>query len=347
MWLRASTEEAPAVRADARRAAPGRVRARALCGGQALAALSLLCLAACSSSVPRSSLPAPQPITGPGAYAARTAASGGGSAARAPTPGTSAPGASGAASTGSAAGAPPRPEVPPAARADFARAVSFMRDGNTTEAELGFKQVALQYPQFAAPLVNLAILERKDGHLEQAEQSLKSAVVRESGSAVAWTELGATQRMRGEFKDAATSYEQAIAADPHYAPAWRNLGVLSDLYLGDPNRALQAFEQYKQLTGEDKPVSGWIAELRQRLGLAPRHPAGAEPAPGAAEGSPPAVPGEAPPQAPQGAPADHTPSAPAPSPAPQPPTPQPPTPQPQANSPANAAAASAALTAGD
>ncbi len=46
--------------------------------------------------------------------------------------------------------------------------------------------------------------------------------------------------MRGEFGDAATSYEQAIAADPRYAPAWRNLGVVSDLYLGDPNRALKA-----------------------------------------------------------------------------------------------------------
>ena len=129
--------------------------------------------------------------------------------------------------------------------------------------------MALQYPQFAAPLVNLAILQRKQGQLEQAEETLKSAVARESGNAVAWTELGVTQRMRGEFKDAAASYEQAIAADPRYAPAWRNLGVVADLYLGDPNRALTAFEQYKQITGEDKPVSGWIAELRQRLGMPP------------------------------------------------------------------------------
>src|SRR5207302_1419833 len=82
------------------------------------------------------------------------------------------------------------------------------------------------------------------------------AVAREAGSAVAWTELGATQRLRGEFKDAVSSYEQAIAADPRYAPAWRNLGVLADLYLGDPRRALTAFEQYRQLTGEEKPVSG-------------------------------------------------------------------------------------------
>jgi hypothetical protein len=67
--------------------------------------------------------------------------------------------------------------------------------------------------------------------------------------------------------------------------------VVSDLYLGDPTRALKAFEQYKQLTGEDKPVSGWIAELRQRLGLTPsKRPAG-ESAPGA--GSTPAAPGDA------------------------------------------------------
>jgi tetratricopeptide (TPR) repeat protein len=167
-----------------------------------------------------------------------------------------------------------------------------MRAGNAIEAELGFKQVALQYPQFSAPLVNLAIMQRKDGHLDQAEDTLKSAVARENGSAVAWTELGATQRLRGEFRDAASSYEQAIAADPRYAPAWRNLGVVSDLYLGDPNRALKAFEQYKQLTGEDKPVSGWIAELRQRLGLTPaKRPAG-ESAPGGG-GSAPAAPGNA------------------------------------------------------
>jgi tetratricopeptide (TPR) repeat protein len=212
------------------------------------------------------------------------------------------------AAAGATAGTTPaavHPEVTPAARADFDRAVQYMRSGNAMEAELGFKQVALQYPQFSAPLVNLAIMQRKDGHLEQAEDTLKSAVDRESGNALAWTELGATQRLRGKFRDAASSYEQAIAADPRYAPAWRNLGVVYDLYLGDPNRALKAFEQYKELTGEDKPVSGWIAELRQRLGLTPpKRPAG-ESAPGGG-GSAPATPGDAQPSD-KGAPTDKTP----------------------------------------
>jgi tetratricopeptide (TPR) repeat protein len=165
-----------------------------------------------------------------------------------------------------------------------------MRSGNNTEAELEFKQMTLAYPRLATPFVNLGILYRKAGHLDQSEEALRGAVERNGGSAVAWNELGATQRLRGEFPDAAASYEKAIAADSNYAPAYRNLGVVSDLYLGDPERALTALERYKELTGEDRPVTSWIAELRQRTGKPPLKPAGAAPAAAS--------------QAPGGAPAD-------------------------------------------
>ena len=269
----------------------------------ALAWLALAVLGACNSGPKRPVMHPAKPITreGPapaaapaGAPAAGSATSTAPSAAPAPAPAPAPATRAATAAPGVAAGSA-HPQVSPAARADFDRVVSYMRAGKAVEAELGFKQLSLQYPQFAAPLVNLAILQRKDGHLDQAEETLKSAVAHERGSAVAWNELGATQRMRGQFKDAASSYEQAIAADPRYAPAWRNLGVLSDLYLGDPGRALTAFEQYRQLTGEDKPVSGWIAELRQRLGMPPpKRPAAAAPADG--------NPGDAAPAAAPGAP---------------------------------------------
>ena len=269
----------------------------------ALAWLALAVLGACSSGPKRPVMHPAKPITREqptpaaapaGAPAAGSAASTAPSAAPAPAPAPAPATRAATAAPGVAAGSA-HPQVSPAARADFDRVVSYMRAGKAVEAELGFKQLSLQYPQFAAPLVNLAILQRKDGHLDQAEETLKSAVAHERGSAVAWNELGATQRMRGQFKDAASSYEQAIAADPRYAPAWRNLGVLSDLYLGDPGRALTAFEQYRQLTGEDKPVSGWIAELRQRLGMPPpKRPAAAAPADG--------KPGDAAPAAAPGAP---------------------------------------------
>lgn len=198
-----------------------------------------------------------------------------------------------------AAATAPRPEASPAASADFARAVGYLRAGNATEAELSFKQIALEYPQFASPLINLGILYRKAGRLDQSEQSLKSAVAHEPASAVGWSELGVTQRMRGEFKDAAASYEQAIAADPQFAPAWRNLGVVSDLYLGDPGRALIALTRYQELTHEEKPVSSWIAELRARLGLPPvKRPEAAPEKPAAEQGAPATAPGETPSSAP-------------------------------------------------
>jgi tetratricopeptide (TPR) repeat protein len=160
-----------------------------------------------------------------------------------------------------------------------------MRSGNATEAELEFKQMTLSYPRLATPFVNLGILYRKAGHLDQSEEALKGAVERNGSSAVAWNELGATQRLRGEFPDAAASYEKAIAADSNFAPAYRNLGVVSDLYLGDPERALTALERYKELTGEDRPVTSWIAELRQRTGKPPLKPAGAAPSAAAPPGS--------------------------------------------------------------
>jgi tetratricopeptide (TPR) repeat protein len=213
-----------------------------------------------------------------------------------PAPGTPAPGSSTQAAAPNAGGTgAASPAGPPSARAtaDFNRAVGFMRSGNATEAELDFKQMTLSYPRLSAPFVNLGILYRKSGRLDQSEEALKSAVERNGGSAVAWNELGATQRMRGEFPDAAASYERAIAVDSNFAPAYRNLGVVSDLYLGDPERALTSLERYKELTGEDRPVTSWIAELRQRTGKPPVKPAGAAPAPAGA--SPAAAPDAPPP----------------------------------------------------
>ena len=80
--------------------------------------------------------------------------------------------------------------------------------------------------------------------------------------------------------------------NPSYAPAHRNLGVLLDLYLDDPVTAQTELETYKTLTGEDKPVSGWLAELRSRNKVAA--PKTSTPAADAAAPDAPAP--EAPPQ---------------------------------------------------
>jgi Flp pilus assembly protein TadD len=181
------------------------------------------------------------------------------------------------------------------ALADFERAVGLMRSGNSGEAELEFKTLAAGYPQLTGAQINLALLQRKANRLDEAEATLKTAAEKNPASAPVWNELGLTQRMRGQFPDAAASYQKALAIDPNFAAAHRNYGVLLDLYLGDPETALTELERYKELSGEDKPVSSWIAELRQRTGkVAPRKPA----APAPTEGAPT-----------DGAPADGAPSS--------------------------------------
>jgi tetratricopeptide (TPR) repeat protein len=170
------------------------------------------------------------------------------------------------ASVDAVAAPPASAEPPPRALADFDRAVGLMRGGDQAQAELEFQTLAAGYPTFAGPDINLGILYRKEGRLEQSEAALKSATARNGTSASAWNELGVTLRLRGEFPAAASAYERAIAADANFAPAHRNLGVVLDLYLADPERALTELERYQDLSGEEKPVSVWIAELRQRTG---------------------------------------------------------------------------------
>ena len=98
----------------------------------------------------------------------------------------------------------------------------------------------------------------------ESEAALAKATERAPWDAATWTEYGLTLRQAGKFAEARAAYETAIKANPSYAPAHRNLGVLLDLFLDDPLTAQTELETYKQLTGEDKPVSGWLAELRSR-----------------------------------------------------------------------------------
>jgi tetratricopeptide (TPR) repeat protein len=163
------------------------------------------------------------------------------------------------------------------AQADFERALGLMRAGNATEAELELKQLATAHPDLPGPQTNLAILYRKSDRLEEAEKLLRAVVAAHPAHASAWTELGGVLSRQGKFGDASAAYEEAIIVQPDYAPAHRNAGVVNDLYLDRAERALVAFERYKSLTGDDKQLNGWIAELRQRLGR-PAPPAEAAPA---------------------------------------------------------------------
>jgi hypothetical protein len=44
-----------------------------------------------------------------------------------------------------------------------------------------------------------------------------------------------------------------------------NLGILYDLYLAEPQQALDDMEHYVALSGGNKQVAGWVVELRKRI----------------------------------------------------------------------------------
>jgi tetratricopeptide (TPR) repeat protein len=156
------------------------------------------------------------------------------------------------------------PKPPARANTEFTRALTLMRGADASQAILEMQVLTQSYPDLPAPYANLGLLYRNANQLTESEAALAKATERAPWDAQTWTEYGVTLRLAGKFPEARKAYEKAIEVNPSHAPAHRNLGVVLDLFLEDPVTAQSAFETYKTLTGEDKPVSGWIAELKAR-----------------------------------------------------------------------------------
>jgi tetratricopeptide (TPR) repeat protein len=217
---------------------------------------TLALLAACQSALPRA-FSAPAPVE---------------RAAGAPAPASAATAAG--APGGTASNATPVEAAPIPARAtqQYAQALQFMKSGRNTDAELELKELVVGYPQLAGPQLNLGLLYMRDSRWAEAEAAFKAALELKPNDAVAGNELGIVERKLGKFAEAEAAYRRTIAAEPNYAPAHLNLGVLYDLYLAQPQKALDEFERYIEIAGENKQVAGWVVELRKRVG-APAAPA--------------------------------------------------------------------------
>jgi Flp pilus assembly protein TadD len=156
-------------------------------------------------------------------------------------------------------------DVPPAALTLYEQATAFMAAGDYVEAELRFKEFLLQYPQFSAPWVNLAIIYSNNEDDEAAHAAIDEALALEPENAVALNQLGMLLRRNGKFLEAEAAYLKAVTVSPEYALAHYNLGVLNELYLQRLEPALRHFERYQQIVGGDEQVERWIVDLRRRV----------------------------------------------------------------------------------
>ncbi|MBT8089574.1 MAG: tetratricopeptide repeat protein [Gammaproteobacteria bacterium] len=164
-----------------------------------------------------------------------------------------------------AAGSQPEAVIPPKVRTLYEQAVSAMAAGDFVDAELRFKEFLLQFPSYPGAHVNLAIIHVNNGNSAAARSALDAALAINPGHAAALNQLGMLLRRNGNFLEAEAAYLKAVTVKPDYALAHYNLGVLNELYLQRLDVALQHFEAYQALVGEDKQVEKWIADLRRRV----------------------------------------------------------------------------------
>ncbi|WP_319409581.1 tetratricopeptide repeat protein [uncultured Desulfosarcina sp.] len=159
------------------------------------------------------------------------------------------------------------PDMSPAARMDFVRAVALLNAGDDKGA-IGFLETVMEAsPNVSAPYINLGIAYARTGQADKAEAQFKKALELAPGHPVACNAYGLLCRRAGRFDEARTLYEQALARYPLYYPVHKNLGILCDLYLNDLACALEHYEQYSEAKPDDKQVDAWIADLRNRMGV--------------------------------------------------------------------------------
>jgi tetratricopeptide (TPR) repeat protein len=147
-------------------------------------------------------------------------------------------------------------------------ALAQLNPGRYGKVEISEPMVEAPIPEGAGPQLNLGLQYLRDSRLPEAETAFKAALELQPTSAVAGNELGIVERKLGKFAEAETAYQRSIASEPNYAPAHLNLGVLYDLYLAQPQKALDEFERYIAIAGANKQVAGWVVELRKRVGAA-------------------------------------------------------------------------------
>ena len=157
------------------------------------------------------------------------------------------------------------PPIPPQALTLFEQAVAVMASGDFLDAELRFKEFLLQYPAYPGAHVNLAIIHSENGNEEAARAAIDAALALDPTHPAALNQQGMLLRKNGKFIEAEAAYLKAVTASHDYALAHYNLGVLNELYLQRLDVALQHFEIYQELVGNDKQVEKWIADLKRRV----------------------------------------------------------------------------------
>ena len=105
---------------------------------------------------------------------------------------------------------------------------------------------------------------RKEMNWASASTEYQKALVQDDHSAVAHNRLGMAQLWMIQPSEAAKSFEAALKRNPDFVQAHLNLAMTYQWYLpGNDAKALEAFQQYLQLTREPAPGVQALADALQ------------------------------------------------------------------------------------
>ena len=147
----------------------------------------------------------------------------------------------------------------------FDQALQFLQQEQYDDAIKLLNSVVDREKRLTAPYINLAMAYRQKGNDKQAEDNLLKALAIDNTQPIASNELGIIYRKQGRFADAKKVYVTALSEYPDYLPVIKNLGILCDIYMRDPQCALEQFEKYQQQVPDDKTIKVWIADLKARI----------------------------------------------------------------------------------
>lgn len=148
---------------------------------------------------------------------------------------------------------------------EFDQALQLLQQEQYDDAITLLNTIVEREKRLTAPYINLAMAYRQKGDDKQAEENLLKAIAIDNTQPIANNELGIIYRKQGRFADAKKVYVTALSEYPDYLPVIKNLGILCDIYMRDPQCALEQFEKYQQQVPDDKTIKIWIADLKARI----------------------------------------------------------------------------------
>ena len=152
-------------------------------------------------------------------------------------------------------------------KSHFNDAAVAIKEKNYKHAEKILTSLTAQESTHPAIWVNLGVVLMNTNRPVEAETAWSTAISLSPPIETPYLLLARAQRQRGAFKEAEATLENASEKWPNNALIQYNLGILNELYLGNPAKAIAAYESFqKQQKSPDANVQNWIEQLKRGSG---------------------------------------------------------------------------------